>query len=102
MLSCAVSAVRVAVEIRSEAADCSTVHARSLQSPSQASPCVCALVRLTEWQQVSAAPRALTPSCRPPSVAAQCDPVTSANQSVPVNRPRLLLFRSNLLHAAMK
>lgn len=58
------------------------------------------LVRLSEWQQVPAAPRALEPPRRPSSVAAQCDPAPSANQSVTANRPRLLLFRSNLLHGS--
>lgn len=58
------------------------------------------LVRLSEWQQVPAAPRVLAASCRPSSVAAQCDPAPPANQSVTANRPRLLLFRSNLLHGS--
>lgn len=70
----------------------------SLSQPQPSFPRV--LVRLSEWQQVPAAPRALAPSCRPSPVAAQCDPVPSANQSVTANRPRLLLLRSNNLHGS--
>lgn len=74
--------------------------ARPSHFPARPPPYAPVLVRLSEWQQVPTAPRVLAASCRPSSVAAQCDPAPSANQSVTANRPRLLLFRSNLLHGS--
>ena len=80
-------------------ADCSAAHTRSQQSPGQAS-----FLLLSARLSGSRCPLLLGPrcSCRLPCVAVQPDPVTSVDQSEPVNRRRLLLFHSYLLRAVTK
>lgn len=72
----------------------STVHACSLQCPARL-PRVAVL--LSGGLRGGGCPLRIRPS-----LALQAAPVTAANQRVPVNRPRLLLFRLNLLQAVMK